>query len=602
MERLVQCLSPVHVGTGKELEPFDYIVDGQRYIRVHLDAVLERMTPEQADTLAAWVSKRADQIVDLEGKKGEADKRQVNERISSIRREMHLLNVPGVDAALKEALRKDTALARYHGERGFERNLQVREQAKDADETPLLPGSSIKGSLRTALAFVALEEMAKDERKELGRAFNAIVKEAENAKRQRSNGQVRRLQESIGREIEQVVFRCGKQRRGGPDYTDIHYDLMRAVSISDTCDAQAELIVPQIYTFVEQRSRDGHRGLDAQAPLIVEAHAPGNTFGLRLRIDGNLLRAASRNRRGDEWIHFEQRVRRAFGPEVARLLPDAPDAQLDRAVLTRMETAARRFAKAVVAAERRWEESHGHGSTDALRDFYEKLDSLMEKGLVPLRLGWGSHFMGTTLLLVLKEDEGWRSILEGCFRVFDIGIPPGLRRGMERKIDLDDFPRSRRLVADGGKRPVAPLGWVALAPTAGELPGPLVEKDRLIVGSRWDGYGQGRKGEASGDRRGESGVEGQSRAGAASRDPAVEAAKQVEISIRNLRGRGEVSRMPEIVGQIARLQDSAARFRCAELLKQWLMQGGKKSLWRNAKYADEEWRRQLDALLEQRKQ
>ena len=569
MERLVQCLSPVHVGTGKDLEPFDYIVDGRRYIRVHLDAVLERMTPEQADTLAAWVSERADRVVDLEGRRGEAD---------SIRRELHLRNAPGVDAALKEALLKDTALARYHGERGFERSLQVREQAKDADETPMIPGSSIKGSLRTALAFVALEEMAKDEREELRQALN-----------ERLN---RRLQGSIAQRIEQAVFRCGRQGR------DVHYDLMRAVSIPDTSDAQAELIVPQIYTFVEQRSRDGRRRLVPQAPLIVEAHAPGNTFGLRLRIDGGLLRAASRNRRGGEWIHFEQRVRRAFGPEVARLLPDAPAAQLDRAMLTRVETAARRFAKAVVAAERRWEERHGHGSTDALRDFYEKLDNLMGKGLVPLRLGWGTHFMGTTLLLVLKEDTGWRSILERCFQVFDIGIPRP-RRGMDRRIDLDDFPRSRRLIADSGGRPVAPLGWVALAPTAEELPGPLVEKDRLIV---QEGYGRGRRVDADGDRRGESAVKGQSKARAASRDPAVGAANQVELSIRNLRGRGEVSRMPEIVGQIARLQDPTARSRCAELLKQWLMQGGKKSLWRNAKYADEEWRRQLDGLLEQRKQ
>ena len=83
MERIVRCLSPVHIGTGKDLEPFDYIVDGQRYIRVHLDAVLERMTPEQADDLATWMSKQADQIVEL-GKKQSDD----------IRREMQLSNFP----------------------------------------------------------------------------------------------------------------------------------------------------------------------------------------------------------------------------------------------------------------------------------------------------------------------------------------------------------------------------------------------------------------------------------------------------------------------------------------------------------------------------
>ena len=121
------------------------MVDGQRYIRVHLDAVLERMTPEQADALVAWVSERADQMVEL-------GRRQSDD----IRREMQLSNFPGADAALREALRTDAALARYHGDRGFERNLQVREQVKSADDTLLIPGSSLKGALRTALAFVCL--------------------------------------------------------------------------------------------------------------------------------------------------------------------------------------------------------------------------------------------------------------------------------------------------------------------------------------------------------------------------------------------------------------------------------------------------------------
>ena len=475
MERMVQCLSPVHIGTGTELDPFDYIVDGPRYIRIDLDAVLEQMTPEQADALASWLSERADQIVGLEeqGKtaRDRKERTQINEDISTIRREMQLLNFPGADAALKEALRKDAALRRYCGDRGFGRNLQVREQIKDADETPCIPGSSLKGALRTALAFAALEEMGPDERQAVGRSLE-----------QRLNKGGSRLKERIGQEIEQAVFRCGKKQRDGRiSYGDIHYDLMRAVSVSDTYEAQAELIVPQIYTFVEQRNKDGRTRLDSQAPLIAEAHAPGNTFRLRLQINGALLRAASQNRRNSEWIDFERRVQRAFGPEVARLLPNASDEQIEQAVIARVEAAARRFAKAVVAAEQGWEGAHGHGSTDALKDFYNRLGGLIGEGSVPLRLGWGSHFVATTLLLVLKEDPGWRPLLERCFRVFELGLPPRKRSSKgPRSIDLDDFPRSRRLAASG-RRPVAPLGWVALVPTGEALPGALVEKERLLA-------------------------------------------------------------------------------------------------------------------------
>ena len=506
MERIVQCLSPVHIGTGKQLEPFDYIVDGQRYIRVHLDAVLEQMTPEQADRLAAWVSEQADQLVGLEQQRDQGgDRTRLNERISELRRNMQLSNFRGGDASFQEAIRTDATLARYQADRGFERNLQVREQVKSADDTPLIPGSSLKGALRTALAFAALEEMEPDDRQALGQSLERTVRQAEEAKQRRYNRDLNRLKERIGQEIEQAVFRCGKEQRGRISYRDIQYDLLRGVSVSDTYDAQTELIVPQIYTFVEQRTLQGNTRLVPQAPLIAEAHAPGNTFRLRLQVDGGLLQAIRRNRRRGEWIDFEQRVQRAFGPEVARLLSDASDEQIGLAVVNRLEEAARRFARAIVEAEQHWEESHGYGTTHDIKGFYNRLDDLIGKGQVPLRLGWGSHFMANTLLLVLKEDAGWRPILERCFRAFDIGVPPRRHRGRgresERHIDLDDFPRSRRLIA-AGRRPIAPLGWIALVPTMEALPGPLVEKERLIAQTQRGDPRQGGRPQVGGPGRG----------------------------------------------------------------------------------------------------
>ena len=331
---------------------------------------LNRMTPEQADALAAWVSEQADQIVELEQRRvGGRERTQLYERISELRRNMQLSNFPGADVALREALRTDSALVRYHGDRGFERNLQVREQVKDAAETPLIPGSSLKGALRTALAFVALEEMEQDDRQALGQSLERVLGQAEEAKERRHYRDINRLKERIGQEIEQAVFRCGKEQRGRISYGDIHYDLMRVVSISDTYDAQAELIVPQIYTFVESRTREGNTRLAAQAPLIAETHAPGNTFRLRLRVDGGLLRAISRNRRQDKWINFDQRVQRAFGPEMAELLPGDSDEPIEQAAINRLEAAARRFAKGIVRAEHHWEEEHGHGFDPRYRRF-----------------------------------------------------------------------------------------------------------------------------------------------------------------------------------------------------------------------------------------
>lgn len=496
MERLVQCLSPVHIGTGRNVEPFDYILDGNRYIRVNLDALVARLSEEQAARLAEWVSERADRMAALDD----------NQQLSELRREFNLLSFARDHAVdLRQALLADEELALYKGRGAPDRSLQVREQLKEANGTPLIPGSSVKGAIRTALAFMALKEMPQPEQEAVMRQVEQVVIQAA-GDRQRSRGKVpRRLQEQLGQEIEKVVFRCGKKNREGRViYEDIHYDLMRIVSVSDCQEEQAELIVSQVYTFVKKRSQRGQREdeLADQAPIIVEAHAPGNVFRMRINVDGRLLKAIHVRRRqeGDEWIGFEERVCRIFGSQVAGMLSTAGKEALERAdgeqisdeewlrrlekaVMEHIETACREFARVLSEEETRWAKQFTDASK-VLR-FYERLKEL-GAGVAPLRLGWGSDFLSTTLLLALRKEAGWRGVLERCFRVFDIGLPPSRRPRegwTERAVNMDGFPTSRRLVA-ANRKPVAPFGWIVLASSMDRLPGPLVAVEEIMQASR----------------------------------------------------------------------------------------------------------------------
>ena len=79
--------------------------------------------------------------------------------------------------------------------------------------------------------------------------------------------------------------------------------------------------------------------------------------------------------------------------------------------------------------------------------------------------------------------------------------------------------------------------------------------------------------------------------------PALQAAGQVSARIGRLGGRGDVSQMPDVVERIAELTDEEARRNCAQQLRGWLELGGRRSLWRDKKHADTEWRRKLDSLL-----
>ncbi len=69
--------------------------------------------------------------------------------------------------------------------------------------------------------------------------------------------------------------------------------------------------------------------------------------------------------------------------------------------------------------------------------------------------------------------------------------------------------------------------------------------------------------------------------------PSVE---KVLSSIRVLRGKGEVSKIPEIVTQIEKMDDIAGRRKSAEELQQWLEKHG---LWEKKPHVDASWRKKI---------
>lgn len=71
-------------------------------------------------------------------------------------------------------------------------------------------------------------------------------------------------------------------------------------------------------------------------------------------------------------------------------------------------------------------------------------------------------------------------------------------------------------------------------------------------------------------------------------------AETVYRSIMALRGPGDVSRVPQIVRQIEKMNDPAGRRECAEMLRQWLH---KQKLWNKEPHASAEWRKRVEQWL-----
>src|SRR5690606_41846159 len=119
----ITTLSPLHIGTGNTLRrDYDYVTHrGKTWVinQSALAAMLYAQDPSEFERMAAGAS--------------------------------------AADLIRPDEFKEDSPLFRYvmAGEpRAHSRGAEIQEQIKDPWDRPYIPGSSLKGALRTAIAFV----------------------------------------------------------------------------------------------------------------------------------------------------------------------------------------------------------------------------------------------------------------------------------------------------------------------------------------------------------------------------------------------------------------------------------------------------------------
>lgn len=212
-------LTPLHIGSGRDLlNEFDYVIAKRRTWRINEDALLAAQQVTENPDLAAQLAQQPPaQLLD----------RRTDFRTDSDFFRYVISGTPRSDA----------------------RGAQVKEQLKDAYDRPYLPGTSLKGALRTALAWVlwAKRDLKPDAR------------------------QLDRRAKFAGRRYEQQLF--GK---------DPNHDLLRALQVADSAPVSAEALMLV-------NARVIHRGGKLAAPVEMEALKPDTVFTLSFKLDNVLF-------------------------------------------------------------------------------------------------------------------------------------------------------------------------------------------------------------------------------------------------------------------------------------------------------------------------
>ncbi len=355
-------LSPVHVGSGQVLScGFEVVHDADRSIILDVEAAM-RAYPDFFARSDAGLPSPEKLLAHLEARGDRQWMREVRPRIQA---------------------------------------REVRVQMRDGRGALLIPGSSWKGALRTAI----LRAVVRRSRGVVGQAVNAL-----------RNPDNKAAPAFAARGIE-------RELRGNRDRP--HFDLLRALSVTDAAFDPDSLQVAQVRV---RSPAAGQKTREKEYWLACEVIAPGATSQLRLGLDGFLLSHRHRQKLG------------------------LPHVDLDPTSLARV---CREHALALLETEQAYFEMRS--PLKEAHDFLKALKSEIEHAPTDtlfLRLGYGIGWCGTTGELANpKERLDVLQLFEerGC----QIGRLPASAYDDEDNV----FPKTRRYVVATS----SPLfGWVRL--------------------------------------------------------------------------------------------------------------------------------------------
>lgn len=493
----LRTLTPLHVGDGSQLHAFDYTIHEGRLYRTtqqFFERFLDKIGGDATDRFADWSADIVDKMADLEAaRRGDPRAgKDFNQRLSELRRQHTLREFAkkiGQERAFLEFMRTENlpSLPLQPTAKGEKEKQEIRGFQRTADGRAYLPGSSVKGCIRTALLYHFLEKMHEHQAvtRILAENLQQVRREKADAEQRRFRFNTTRYLKSFGDEIEYLAFFAGMEdERGKTRPGEAQDDLMRCLLVSDTTPLPYEaLSIENIDLYLVKKQRGGGFAAQKQpqAPA-AEAILPGQTLSVQLEFNADLLLhlhrqpgdAGMRIGRETHFIGWRKRAEVLFNLTAADfdavLAGQRTAKDLQQKALTHILDCCRRFSQAQADALAIWK-----------KRFQQYADSGMshqlEAGTSPvfaatgtrLHLGFATGFEGMTVVLHLLAHH--KKVFSDIMDVFGIGDSPSAwknrRPGETYRANPDRFPNSRRLATRLGH--ILPLGWLEWAddPKAG---------------------------------------------------------------------------------------------------------------------------------------
>lgn len=357
-------ISPLHIGSGRVLlQDYDYAVKKGYTWRLNEDTLLDAQQVEDPRVLQKLMSSPPGHLL------GEQDFTDQN---------------PFFRYFIRGIPRSDQTGA------------ELREQLKNSLDQPFIPGSSIKGALRTILAW----------------------KIAQLTKLDPARMELDRKREWAARNVERKLLVDPNARRGH----EPNYDLLRSLQVSDSLPLPASCLTLINVTVL-------NRGGTAGAPIELEAIKPDTTFTLTIKVDTALF---------SQWAR--------------RMGLNLPHTDL----LTKLPEVINERARIQVNQEFDWYQKIN--GAQRVAEFYQQLQQAqLGSNRALIQVGWGAGWHNKTLDNVLTINARFMDTIIRDYRMSRGNRHSGDPFPKSRRVVIltQKQPDGRTFAT-----PVRPMGWL----------------------------------------------------------------------------------------------------------------------------------------------
>lgn len=456
----IKTITPIHIGTGNSISEIEYLIESGFFYRLNFDFLSETAYQTGDTKFIEW-------ITDISSKMS-AD-RIPSDELARLRKEFNLIKFinKNLNNSIPQSQLLEKSLYKIPCDSIGNKKL-LMEGIKTSGNEFYIPGSSLKGALRTALLNRAVKSFSSDIINNINLLISKEIKRInEIHEERRQNREKKRFKGKVGNYLEHEAFYCGvkKRDREGRDiirFDDEKFDLLKIVSISDSssvpCNTNGKICLIDLFKTKDDDTQ-------SQTPA-VECIKSGVNLCSSIRIDLKFINNAKKllDKRdrifGDSiWIKFKEKFERLFNLKLDELTED----NIEDKILNSVFEAVKEYSSDLKSKELTWIEKKSKNNSRQflyLKKYYE--ENITGNSL---KLGYGSGFPGTTAYLSLLNNENLKTTYKKLLEFFEIGAPKPKPNDWE--LYIDNFPTSKRLHSDDSE--IMPLGWIQIALNEKEL-------------------------------------------------------------------------------------------------------------------------------------